>query len=128
MSDPDAPQQTHTPDAGEPQGGFDPDRPAMLGKRFKLSMATGMLIGLVLALGAHAAIADAWYGGGNGWSWFLAAIGGLAVGGAITLFVYGTATDRTDTGTKPRGRADVSERGEWRRTLQRRRLRRGAPR
>ncbi|MDX6628800.1 MAG: hypothetical protein QOH00_1046 [Gaiellales bacterium] len=100
----------------------------MLGKRFKLSMATGMLIGLVLALGAHAAIAYAWYGGANGWSWFLAAIGGLAVGGAITLFVYGTATDRTDTGTKPRGRADVSERGEWRQTLQRRRLRRGAPR
>lgn len=124
----DTTQQTHPPDAGEPQGARDPDRPAMLGRRFRQTIATGMLTGLVLALCAHAALVYAWYGHVSSWSWFLVGLGGLAVGGAISLFLYGTATDRSDAGAEPRGRADVSERGEWRRTLERRRLRRGAPR
>jgi hypothetical protein len=116
------------PDAGEPQGARDSDRPAMLGKRFRLTIASGMLVGLVLALCAHAALVSAWYEGANSWSWFLVGLGGLAVGGACSLFLYGTATDRSDAGPKPRGRADVGERGEWRRTLDRRRARRAAAR
>jgi hypothetical protein len=114
-------------DAGEPQGTYDPERPAMLGRRFRLTLVTGMLVGLVLALGAHALLVWAWYPA-NTWSWFLVGLGGLAVGGALTLFLYGAATDLTDTGPKEHGRADVQERGEWRRTLDRRRARRGAPR
>ena len=117
----------HPPDAGEPQGSRDPGRPAMLGKRFRNTIAGGMLVGLVLALGAHALLTSFWYSA-NGWSWFVVALGGLAVGGALTLFLYGAATDRTDTGPKVRGQADVQERGEWRRTLDRRRERRGSPR
>jgi hypothetical protein len=122
--------ETHTtpPDAGEPQGSQDADRPAMLGKRFRETVVAGMLIGLVLALGAHALLINVWYGHVSSWSWFVVALGGLAVGGAISLFAYGTATDRSDVGENPHGRADVSERGEWRRTLDRRRARRGAPR
>jgi hypothetical protein len=115
------------PDAGEPQGAFDPDRPAMLGRRFRTTLVIGMLVGLVLALGAHALLISTWYSA-NAWSWFLVALGGLAVGGALTLFLYGAATDRTDTGPKEHGRADVQERGEWRRTLDRRRARRAARR
>jgi hypothetical protein len=110
------------PDAGEPQGSRDPERPAMLGKRFAQTIAGGMLVGLALALCAHAVLVEMWYGHVSSWSWFLVGLGGLAVGGAVALFVYGTATDRTDTGPQPRGRADVSERGEWRRS------RRSAPR
>jgi hypothetical protein len=130
MTNADIIQQSHPPDAGEPQGSWDPGRPAMLGKRFRQTVAAGMLAGLVLALGAHAALAYAWYGHVSSWSWFLVALGGLAVGGAVSLFVYGTATDRTDTGAQmgPHGRADVSTRGEWRRTLDRRRARRSPPR
>jgi hypothetical protein len=110
------------PDAGEPQGARD-DRPAMLGWRFAATLATGSLVGLVLALATHwlitSTITDSTHP--NDWSWALAAIGGIAVGGACTLFIYGTATDRDDaTGPKQRGQADVSERGEWRRTLSRR--------
>jgi hypothetical protein len=120
-------QQRTPTDAGEPQGARDSDRPAMLGKRFRITLATGMLTGLVLALAAHAALVYTWYTA-NTWSWFMVALGGLAVGGALTLFVYGAATDRTDTGPQPHGRADVEERGEWRRTLERRRLRRAAAR
>ena len=127
MTNADIIQQSHPPDAGEPQGSWDSGRPAMLGRRFRQTVAAGMLAGLVLALGAHAALVYAWYGQVSSWSWFLVALGGLAVGGAISLFLYGTATDRTDTGTQIHGRADVSERGEWRRTLERRRRRRRAP-
>lgn len=116
------------PDGGEPQGSRDPERPAMLGKRFAQTIVTGMLIGLVLAIGAHAALVVAWYGHVSAWSWFLVALGGLAVGGAVALFLYGTATDRSDTGSEePHGRAAVSEQGEWRRTLNRR-ARRSSPR
>jgi hypothetical protein len=107
------------PDAGEPQGADD-DRPTMLGKRFRLTLVTGMLAGLLIALVAHGLLVAFWYKA-NAWSWILVAIGGLAVGGALSLFMYGAATDRTDTGPKPHGRADVSERGEWRRTQERRR-------
>lgn len=126
--DPRQPSENSSPpDAGEPQGAHDADRPDMLGKRFRLAVATGMLVGLVLALCAHAFLVYVWYTA-NTWSWFLVALGGLAVGGALSLFIYGAATDRTDTGPKRRGRADVEERGEWRRTLDRRRARRAAAR
>ena len=128
MTNADIIQQSHPADAGEPQGSRDLDRPAMLGTRFRQTVAAGMLAGVVLALAAHAVLVYAWYGHVSAWSWFLVALGGLAVGGAISLFLYGTATDRTDTGTRIHGRADVSERGEWRRTLDRRRLRRRAQR
>lgn len=114
------------PDAGEPQGLRD-DRPAMLGKRFRLSIASGMIVGLVLAVCAHALLTWLWYDANN-WSWFLVALGGLAVGGALTFSIYGAATDLTDTGPKPRGQADVQTRGEWRRTLDRRRDRRRSAR
>jgi hypothetical protein len=100
----------------------------MLGKRFRETVVAGMLIGLVLALAGHALLINVWYGDVSSWSWFVVALGGLAVGGAISLFLYGTATDRSDTGPHVRGRADVGERGEWRRTLDRRRGRRSAPR
>ena len=117
------------PDGGEPQGSRDPERPAMLGKRFAQTIVTGMLIGLVLAIGAHAALVATWYGHVSAWSWALVALGGLAVGGAIALFLYGTATDRNDAGTaEPHGRAAVSEQGEWRRTLNRRERRSSRPR
>jgi hypothetical protein len=112
-------------DAGEPQGARD-DRPAMLGWRFAGAILTGSLVGLALALAAHVIISNTVYDSTkvNGWSWVLAAIGGVAVGGACTLFIYGAATDRDDaTDVPPRGQADVSERGEWRRTLDRRRRR-----
>lgn len=111
------------PDAGEPQGAKD-DRPSMLGRRFRQVIAMCMLIGLVVALCAHALMRNfSWYGYTSGWSWILAALGGLAVGGAFGLFLYGVSTDRSDTGAKPRGRADVTTQGEWRRTLRRRRAR-----
>jgi hypothetical protein len=109
------------PDGGEPQGSRDPDRPAMLGKRFRQTIAGGMLVGLALALIGHAVLVAAWYDGATLWSWLFVGLGGLAVGGAISLFVYGTATDRTDTGSHPRGRAAVSEEGEEHRALRRRR-------
>jgi hypothetical protein len=109
------------PDAGEPQGALD-DRPAMLGKRFRRVIAGAMLTGLVVALVAHALLQSfSWYGYASGWSWIVVALGGLAVGGAFGLFLYGVSTDRSDAGLEPHGRADVSEQGEWRRTLQRRR-------
>jgi hypothetical protein len=109
------------PDAGEPMGAND-DRPAMLGKRFGQAEAIGMATGLVLALLAHWILADQFFSReANGWSWLLAAIGGIAVGGALTLFLYGVSTDRTDTGPKPHGRADVSTEGEDHRSRRRRR-------
>jgi hypothetical protein len=111
------------PDGGEPQGSKDPGRPAMLGRRFGLVEAIGMSVGLALALILHTIFIH----GTNGWSWLLAVIGGIAVGGACTLFLYGTATDRSDAGgDQPHGRADVGQRGEWRRTLDRRRRRSGS--
>jgi hypothetical protein len=112
------------PDGGEPQGSRDPERPAMLGKRFRQAIAAGMLIGLVLALAGHALLVATWYDGATSWSWFFVGLGGLAVGGAIALFVYGTATDRTDTGPHPRGRAAVSEEGEEHREQRREQRRR----
>ena len=86
-----------------------------------------MLAGAALALCAHFILTRVWYSA-NGWSWFIVALGGMAVGGSLSSFIYGAATDTSDTGDKPHGRADVSERGEWRRTLDRRRGRRGATR
>jgi hypothetical protein len=113
------------PDAGEPMGASD-DRPSMLGRRFRQTELTGMAIGLAVALLAHWVFAKQFFSRDtNGWSWLLAAIGGIAVGGSLTLFIYGVSTDRTDTGPKRRGRADVSTEGEDRRT---RRLRRSGPR
>jgi hypothetical protein len=88
----------------------------MLGRRFAQTIAAGMLIGLAVAICAHALLVAAWYGHVSSWSWFLVAAGGLAVGGAVALFVYGSATDRSDTSGEPHGRADVSRQGEWRRT------------
>jgi hypothetical protein len=111
------------PDAGEPQGADD-DRPAMLGKRFRLTLVAGMLIGLALALVAHALLTSFWYDA-NGWSWAITAIGGTAVGGALSLFMYGAATDRSDTGPKPHGRAAVSEEGEEHAEQERQRRRAG---
>ena len=105
----DGERQNHPPDGGEPQGSLDPDRPAMLGRRFQTTIAAGMLIGLVLALAAHWLLTSVWYSA-NGWSWFIVGLGGLAVGGALSLFLYGAATDRSGRavcGTNPlrRGRA-----------------------
>jgi hypothetical protein len=99
----------------------------MLGHTFRRTLAMGMLAGLVIALIAHAVLIAVWYSASS-WSWFLVAVGGLAVGGALTVPLYGDATDRTDTGPKEHGRADVQERGEWRRTLDRRRSRGGTSR
>ena len=81
-----------------------------------------MLIGLAFALVGARRARRAWYDGVTPGVGSSSVLGGLAVGGAISLFLYGTATDRTDTGPHPRGRAAVSERGEWRRS------RRSAPR
>jgi len=116
-------------DAGEPMGAKNGDRPAMLGRRFRLTMAGGMVAGLIVALLGHQLLATTWRS--NGWSWLLAVIGGIAVGGALTLFMYGVSTDRTDTDPdKPHGQADVTAEGEWRRTKERRRrrIRRRRPR
>jgi hypothetical protein len=97
----------------------------MLGRRFGMTEVIGMTAGLVIALVIHALFIDR----ANGWSWAIFAVLGLAVGGASALFLYGTATDRSDAGgDQPHGRADVSERGEWRKTLDRRRSRRSKPR
>ena len=85
------------PDAGEPQGVRDPDRPPMLGKRFRLTIALGMLAGAALALCAHFILTRVWYSA-NGWSWFIVALGGMAVGGSLSSFIYGAATDTSDTG------------------------------
>jgi hypothetical protein len=116
------------PDAGEPMGADD-DRPAMLGRRFRRTEFTGMAVGLVVALLAHWILADQFFSrDANGWSWLLAAIGGIAVGGALTLFLYGVSTDRTDTGPKRRGRADVSTEGEDHRSRRRRRQAERTPR
>jgi hypothetical protein len=114
------------PDAGEPQGAKDSDRPAMLGRRFRLAEVIGMTVGLVVALIIHALVIER----ANGWSWAVFAVLGIGVGGACTLFLYGTATDRSDADVgQPHGQADVSTSGEWRRTVNRRRRRRGgAPR
>jgi len=79
-----------------------------------MTLVTGMLVGLVLALIGHALLSTLWWSKSNGWSWIFVAIGGVAVGGALSLFIYGAATDRTDTGPKPHGRAAVSEKGEER--------------
>jgi hypothetical protein len=110
------------PDAGEPQGSKDSGRPAMLGRRFRLAEVIGMTAGLAVALVLHALFISR----ANGWSWAVFAVIGSVVGGACTLFFYGAATDRSDAGgDQPHGRADVRERGEWRRTLDRRRRRGG---
>ena len=96
----------------------------MLGRRFGLAEVIGMTVGLVIALVVHALFVDR----ASGWSWAVFAVLGLGVGGACTLFLYGTATDRSDTGgDQPYGRADVSERGELRKTLDRRRRRPSKP-
>jgi uncharacterized membrane protein YeaQ/YmgE (transglycosylase-associated protein family) len=109
------------PDAGEPMGADD-DRPAMLGKRFRQTELMGMATGVVVALLGHWLLIQQFFSrDSNGWSWALAAVGGAAVGGALTLFLYGVSTDRTDTGPKQRGRADVSTEGEDRRSRRRRR-------
>ena len=94
----------------------------MLGRRFRLAELIGMAVGLIVALILHALLIQR----ANGWSWAVFAVLGIGVGGACTLFLYGTATDRSDAGgDQPHGRADVGERGEWRRTLDRRRRGRG---
>jgi hypothetical protein len=109
------------PDAGEPMGADD-NRPSMLGRRFRQTELIGMAVGLVLALLAHWVFSDQFFSRDtNGWSWVLAGIGGIAVGGALTLFIYGVSTDRSDTGPKRRGRADVSTEGEDRRSRGQRR-------
>ena len=122
--------ETHPPpDAGEPMGVRD-ERPPMLGRRFRRTELTGMAVGLVVALIGHGLLSQTWNSRTmNGWSWLLAGIGGIAVGGALTLFLYGVSTDRDDLDEdKPHGRADVSTRGEWQRTVERRRRRFGGPR
>lgn len=112
------------PDAGEPMGAAEAGRPAMLGRRFRLTVALGMLVGLTLALVGNALVTRLWISRDtSGWTWLITAIGGIAVGGALTLFIYGVSTDRTDTGPKRRGRADVTTEGEERRSRRRRALR-----
>jgi hypothetical protein len=121
----DAASDTGLPDAGEPQNSRD-DRPPMLGKRFRATLVAGSAVGVVLALAAHYLITQTVEDSTkfNSWSWAFAVIGGFAVGSACSLFIYGAATDRSDTDELTvRGRADVSERGEWRRTINRRRQR-----
>ena len=87
-----------------------------------MALAIGAVAGLVLALVIHLLLSQVFISRDtNGGTWFLTAIGGLAVGGALTLFLYGVSTDRTDTGPKPRGRADVSTEGEDHRSRRRRR-------
>jgi hypothetical protein len=111
-----------TADAGEPTGGAESERPAMLGRRFRITLASGMAVGLFLALVGHEALSYSGLGRNeHAWSWFITAIGGIAVGGALSLFAYGVSTDRSDTGPKPRGQADVTTEGEWSRTKRRRR-------
>ena len=106
--------------------GSNDDRPAMLGKRFRITLVSGMLAGLTLALVGHEALSFSFLGRNEyGSSWLITAIGGVAVGGALSLFAYGVSTDRTDTGPKRRGQADVTTEGEWRRTKRRRRRRPG---
>jgi hypothetical protein len=108
------------PDAGEPMGARDDDRPAMLGRRFRLTVVFGMLVGLTLALVGNALVSRLWISRDtSGWAWLITALGGIAVGGALTLFIYGVTTDRTDTGPKPRGRAAVSTEGEEHRSRRR---------
>jgi hypothetical protein len=88
---------------------------------------TGSLIGLVLALAGRVVITSTVYDStnANGWSWVVVAILGMMVGGGCALFIYGGATDRDDAADATAGgQADVGERGEWRRTLDRRRRRR----
>jgi hypothetical protein len=101
----------------------------MLGRTFVATVLGGCLVGLVLALLAHVIITNTVYDShkANGWSWVLAAIGGVTVGGGCALFIYGTSTDRDDIAdaSERAGRADVSERGEVRRMLDRRRRRSG---
>jgi hypothetical protein len=112
-------------DAREPQSSRD-GRPSMLGKRFRATLVAGSVAGVILALATHYLITQTVEDSTrfNSWSWAFAVIGGFAVGGACSLFIYGTATDRSDAEKLTvRGRADVSERGEWRRTLDRRRQR-----
>ena len=114
------------PDAGEPQGAQDSDRPPMLGTSFAKTVLAGSLVGVALAIAAHFLITSTIYDSqdANNWSWVLAVIGGFAVGGACSLFIYGAATDRSDLDEDPpHGRADVTEQGEWRRTVARRRKR-----
>jgi hypothetical protein len=107
------------PDGGAPMGARD-DRPAMLGRRFRLTEVVGMLIGLTLALVGNALISQLWISRDtSGWTWPITALGGIAVGGALTLFIYGVTTDRTDTGPKPRGRAAVTTEGEEHRSRRR---------
>ncbi len=121
----DAASDAGLPDAGEPQDSKD-GRPSMLGKRFRATLVAGSAVGVALALATHYLITHTVEDSTkfNSWSWALAVIGGFAVGGACSLFIYGTATDRSDT-AKPtvRGQADVSQQGEWRRTIDRRRQR-----
>jgi hypothetical protein len=108
------------PDGGEPMGAKD-GRPPMLGRRFRQAEIAGMAIGLVLALALHALFADKFFSrDSNGWSWVIVAIGGIAVGGAMTLFIYGVSTDRSDIGLESRGRADVTTEGEDQRSRRRR--------
>jgi hypothetical protein len=114
-------EQPPPPDAGEPLGARDSGRPAMLGSRFRATIGAGMAIGLCLALLAHWRFSHTYISRDtNGWSWLLAGIGGIAVGGAFTLFVYGVTTDRSDAGPKRRGQAAVSTEGEDRKSRRRR--------
>jgi hypothetical protein len=95
----------------------------MLGRMFGLAELTGMTAGLVIALILHALLVDH----ANAWSWAIFAVLGIGVGGACALFLYGTATDRSDAGgDQPHGRADVSTVGESRRPRARRRGRGGS--
>ena len=110
------------PDAGEPQGAHD-NRPTMLGRQFHRALLTGGAIGVLIALAANYLITQTVEDSTkfNGWSWVFAAVGGFAVGGAISMFIYGAATDRSDLEhDQPRGTADVSHEGEWARTVSRR--------
>jgi hypothetical protein len=114
------------PDAGEPQGAND-DRATMFGRRFRRAVLTGGAIGVLVALAVHYLITQTVEDSTrfNGWSWAFAAVGGFTVGTALSLFIYGAATDRSDLEHElPRGNADVSPQGEWARTVHRGRARR----
>ncbi len=80
------------------------DRPPMLGKSFAKSILAGSLSGVVMAIAAHFLITNTIYDSesANNWSWVLAVVGGFAVGGALSLFIYGAATDTSEMTRTPR--------------------------
>ena len=100
-------EPTQPPDAGEPQGASDPDRPPMLGRRFRLTLALGMLAGIAFALLAHYILTRLWYErtGGAGSSSHSAE----GRRWLVSSFIYGAATDpRTPGQSRTAARTSAS--------------------